>query len=494
MYQLILPDGTALEALGDVTLERSVNDSEDLSLGSACAAMLRCTLYGQVPVTQGTELRLVLDGTDLGLFRCEKPRRTGTNRSELTAYDRMVAFDKPVQSLLESLSWPVTLQSLLESLCADCGVPLAGQPLPGGDMPVEAFQAPTLTGRQLLRYIGQAAGRFFTVDATGSLRPGWYTPTEGVLGDTWAYTLGSLTQADYAVAPIGRVWLRAAENDVGIVCPDGSGEAANTLILQGNPLLPPHSPHAPAAAQRLYTQLKDFTHTPLRCTLLPGALPEPGSILTLPDGSTGIVMTQIRKGRGAEIVSTGNPTLSSTTAFNNLGYSELTGRMLTVEQSVNGLRVENALAAGDRASLSLAVEGITSRVTAVERQADGHAEKSQLTTLTSQLSQRADSLEFSVTQVRTDLGGKADKSQLSEITELFRFDMDGLTITNSASGMGIGISEQRVIFTGGENPTTAIYPNEMETTNLRIGSRLDLGSFSLIPRTNGNLSLRCTTA
>ena len=215
-------------------------------------------------------------------------------------------------------------------------------------------------------------------------------------------------------------------------------------------------------------------------------------MLTLPEGSTGLVMTQKRKGRGGEVSATGNPSRSSTTAFNTLTYGDLTGRMLTVERSVSGLKVENANAAGDRASLSLAVEGITSRVTAVEQKADAHADKSQLTTLTSQLSQRADSLEFSVTQVRTDLSAKADRDALTEITELFRFDMDGLTITNSASGMGIGISEQRVVFTGGENPTTAIYPNEMETTNLRVGSRLDLGSFSLIPRTNGNLSLRCT--
>ena len=492
MYQLILPDGRVLAALGNVTLERAVNDGEDLALGSACAAMLQCTLYGQTAPGQGTELRLTLDGADLGLFRCEKPRRTGENRFSLTAYDRMVAFDVPLQDFLAETAFPITLGQLLERLCAHCGVPLGTGELPGSDLTVRAFEAPTLTGRQLLRYIGQAAGRYFTVDASGSLCPGWYTPTQGELGRDYPYAMGSLTQADYAVAPVQRVWLRASENDVGTVYPDGSGADANTLILQGNPLLPPDSAHAPAVARRLYEQLQSFSYTPFRCTLLPGALPEPGQMLTLPEGSTGLVMTQKRKGRGGEVSATGNPSRSSTTAFNTLTYGDLTGRMLTVERSVSGLKVENANAAGDRASLSLAVEGITSRVTAVEQKADAHADKSQLTTLTSQLSQRADSLEFSVTQVRTDLSAKADRDALTEITELFRFDMDGLTITNSASGMGIGISEQRVVFTGGENPTTAIYPNEMETTNLRVGSRLDLGSFSLIPRTNGNLSLRCT--
>ena len=67
-----------------------------------------------------------------------------------------------------------------------------------------------------------------------------------------------------------------------------------------------------------------------------------------------------------------------------------------------------------------------------------------------------------------------------------------MTITNSGTGMGIGVSEQRVIFTGGDDPTTVILPNAMETTNLHVGSSLKLGSFTFFPRANGNLSLRFT--
>ena len=87
-----------------------------------------------------------------------------------------------------------------------------------------------------------------------------------------------------------------------------------------------------------------------------------------------------------------------------------------------------------------------------------------------------------------------DAENLREVTEHFRFDMEGLTITNSGTGMGIGVSEQRVIFTGGESPTTVIYPNSMETAAMTVHSTLTLGDYSLIPRTNGNLSLRCTGA
>ena len=97
-----------------------------------------------------------------------------------------------------------------------------------------------------------------------------------------------------------------------------------------------------------------------------------------------------------------------------------------------------------------------------------------------------------MTQLRLTADGKADKEQVEELTEHFRFGSDGLTISNSVTGMGIGISEQQVAFHGGDSPTTVITPNAMQTTNLHIDTRLDIGGFSLLPRSNHNLSLRYT--
>lgn len=104
----------------------------------------------------------------------------------------------------------------------------------------------------------------------------------------------------------------------------------------------------------------------------------------------------------------------------------------------------------------------------------------------------AEGLSVSVSEVKEGLDDKADRATLEEVTEHFLFKEDGLTIFNSATGMGINVSEQQVAFTGGADPTTVITPTEMETTNLRIGRRLDVGDFAWIPRTNGNLSLRYT--
>lgn len=486
-YQLRMPDGTVLTAIGDLQVTWLTNDSHDLALGSACAAMLEATLFGEAPLDAGTELSLWEDGRLLGRFYCQEPKRTGKNAVRLTAYDAMIRFDRDITGWIAAHSFPTTAQTLLEDLCQLCGVPLS----PDTRLPEDtlaAFTQPTVTGRELLRYLGQIAGRFFTVTAEGLLEAGWYQKAPVMLS---GYRLGSLVHSDYTAAPIERVLIRATENEVGAVWPDGSQDSANTYILQGNPLLPPSSDRQ-AVAKRLYEQLKDYRCTPFSCTLLPGSTLLPGDTAAYTDGAgkvrTAPVMKLTLKNGQRSVLATASSSLQSTEAFNRLQLQSLPGRMLTVERTAEGLKVENTDIKGAAAALSLQVEGITARVASAEEKAGDYASKSQVTTL----EQKADGLSLSVTQLQKTTDAKADKAQVSELTEHFRFGADGFTITDSATGMGIGISEKQVAFTGGPDPTTVITPNDMRTTNLHIATRLDVGGFSLFPRTNRNLSLRYT--
>ena len=130
------------------------------------------------------------------------------------------------------------------------------------------------------------------------------------------------------------------------------------------------------------------------------------------------------------------------------------------------------------------VDSLDTRVSVTEKYTNGLQEQY------TAFSQRANSVDLAVSKLTEKVDGKADQAQVTEITEHFRFAEDGLTITNSGTGMGIGVSEERVIFTGGEDTNTKIYPDRMETATLDVGQRLDVGGFGLIPRTNGNLSLR----
>ena len=526
---LILPEGTRIasgtpgeSAILSVTVTACVNDGVDISPGSACAAMAEITLLcrGENPITAGVELQLWEEpDTLLGRFLCETPERTGQNTYRITAYDAMTRFDRDISPWLASLQgWPYTLQGLLEELAAYVGVPLAeAADLPGGDFPVGAFSGRGITGRALLRWIGQLSGRFFRVKADGALAAQWYwdggsridglprpvrlrdgllvtagrrlyTAAEGI-----PYLSGSMTYPDYATAPIGRVQIRSGEQDVGAVWPDGSQEAENTCVLSGNPLLSAASPEQlQAAAKRLYEQLRDLSYTPLRCKLLPGFRLEPGQIVTFTDRDgndrRGLVMTATCTDGTCTLEATGNPSLHSTTAFNSLSLQALSGRVLEVERTAEGLRVAHADTAGRTASLELDVDGLRTRVSAVESGTGDYATQTQVSTL----EQRADGLDLSVTTLREEVGEKADQSQVTEVTEHFHFGAEGMTISNSATGMGIHVSEEQVAFTGGIDPTTVITPNAMQTTDLTVGTRLNMGAFSWIPRTNGNLSLRYT--
>lgn len=479
-YELRLEDGRVLTAIKSLTLTWQLSDSQDISLGSACAAMAQISLYGDAPLEAGTAVSCYEDGSLLGIFFCAQPKRGGSVLT-VTAYDAMTRFDRDITGWLEGQSFPLSAQSLLQKLCGHCGVPVEAA-LP--EYTVEALSQPGLTGRQLLQYLGQLAGVLWRITPEGTLQGFWYD-YEAVSQP--AIAAGSLQCAEGSAAAIGRVLIRTAPAEVGAVWPDGSADTANTYILQGNPLLPATADRQ-AVAKRLYERLQGYTCTAFSAVLLPGQKVLPGTVIRLPKGQLSPVMKLTLENGLRRMEATASHSLQSTESFNRLQLQSLPGRVLTVERAAEGLKAENTGIRGDAAALALTVEGITARVSSAEEKAGEYALKSQV----SVLEQRSDGLSLSVSQLYGIANEKADQSRLSEVTEHFRFGPEGLTITNSATGMGIRVSEEAVAFQGGADSTTVVTPNAMQTTNLHVATRLDIGGFSLIPRSNRNLSLRYT--
>ena len=234
-------------------------------------------------------------------------------------------------------------------------------------------------------------------------------------------------------------------------------------------------------AQRLLEQLWSFTHTPFTCRLLPGQEVSPGCFVefTDPDGvkRTGAVMQWEKKNGVLTVRGTGSHSLQSVQATAPLTLEEMEGQVLEISRTAQGLSVSHTDLLGDVGALQLSVEGISAQVT------------QGLTQQTTALEQTAQGLTFQVSQLESRLNQKTDREELTLVTEHFLFDADGLTIQNSATGMGIRVSEEQVAFLGGD---TAIYPDAMDTTKLSIANRLNIGDFSYLPRTNGNLSFRFT--
>ena len=70
--------------------------------------------------------------------------------------------------------WPYTLLDLASQVCTQCGVALENEEIPNGDFYVQKFSADGVTGRDLMRWIGQVSGRFCVATADGNLRFDWY--------------------------------------------------------------------------------------------------------------------------------------------------------------------------------------------------------------------------------------------------------------------------------------------------------------------------------
>lgn len=486
MEQLILPDGSAIgsgevgrAAICGVLWRQDRNDGTQLRLGSACDSSLRVELFSpkKPEIPPGTRLIYREDGVTRGIFYCQELQRQGKHRWVLTAQDAMHRFDRELEDFWEGRADDTAL-SLLIALCAHCGVATAIASLPGGDIPVPPLKG--YSGRQLLGLLGQVAGRFFYINKEEQLCAGWYEET--VSADNYS----KLTCAEYATAPIERLWLRQTKTDAGMVYPDGD-EPRETYIFLGNPIFSVDFMHT---AQRLLQQLEGFSHTPFALTLLPGQEISPGSLVRFTDldgvARTGAVMHWEKHNGVCTVCGTGSHSLQSPQAFNHLTLGDLSDQLLSISRTAQGLTVSHRDLQGNVGALQLSLSGVTSRVTGVEQTADA------LVTQTTQLTQNGEGFSLAISQLAGSLDGKTDREEFSQVTEHFSFDAGGLTIQNSASGMGIQVSENQVAFTGGDDPTTVIRPDDMETTRLTVGKRLDLGNFSFLPRTDGNLSFRFT--
>ena len=482
MEQLILPDGKTITsgiqgqpALVHVRWTRHRNEDMDIMLGYVACDQLEIELFSVQKPSIPPETRLIYqeDQVTRGIFYCQGLVRKSQNRWILTALDGMSRFYRELNGFWENRT-DDTVLTLLQGICDYCGVATDITYLPGCHTPV-----PKLAGysaKQILQFLGQVAGRYFYMDENEKLCAGWYDHIQPM------DYISELSCEEFITKVIGRVLLRQTKNDLGWAYPQ-EDLGQNTLIIQGNPIFATNSV---VAAQRLLEGIAHFTHTPFTCTLLPGREVKPGGLVAFTDqdgvSRLGAVMRWEKRDGVVTVRGTGSYSLQSVEAFQELTLQNMEGQVLELSRTAQGLSATHRDMLGNLGAMSLNLSELKTQLTQV----------GELATQTSQLRQTAEGLSLAVSQLTGGLDGKTDREEFSQVTQHFRFDADGLTIRNSATGMGIRVSQEQVAFLGDGDGTTAIYPDSMSTARLNISTRLDLGNFSLLPRTNGNLSLRYT--
>ncbi|MDY4232852.1 MAG: hypothetical protein SOX66_03510 [Gemmiger qucibialis] len=388
---LTLPSGTELKggspgsAVKSLTLHTAVNAGQEFTIGSAFSDYIEAEIWadpgGNLQITAGEALTYYRQDdagnrTKVGVFYAEKPTRTKRNSYKVTAYDTMSKLDADFSGWLHAnqAQFPKTIWQLVQLACQRAGVTLASSSLPiNGSYSVQAFYADDLTCRQIISWAAEAAGCYAHMNADGKLQFLTYTDkrstakiTPDGASNSTAYYADSLSYEDYTVKAIEKVQIRQSDSDVGVIYPD-STTATNTYAVQGNLLLTTGTEaNLKSVVQNLYNVLKNVTYTPCKVSVPSSSGLACGQIVHVKDArgrefDTYLMSATISSGK-ASFESVGSASRESSSAVNSQSYKNLTGKMLEIKTSVDGLEVKASDLTGKYTDLKATVDGLSSEV------------------------------------------------------------------------------------------------------------------------------------
>lgn len=388
---LTLPSGTELKggspgsAVKSLTLHTAVNAGQEFTIGSAFSDYIEAEIWadpgGSLQITAGDALTYYRQDdagsrTKVGVFYAEKPTRTKRNSYKVTAYDTMSKLDADFSGWLRAnqAQFPKTIWQLVQLACQRAGVALASSSLPiNGSYSVQAFYADDLTCRQIISWAAEAAGCYAHMNADGKLQFLTYTDKRSTVkitpngaSNSTAYYADSLSYEDYTVKAIEKVQIRQSDSDVGVIYPD-STTATNTYVVQGNLLLTTGTEaNLKSVVQNLYNVLKNVTYTPCKVSVPSSSGLACGQIVHVKDArgrefDTYLMSATISSGK-ASFESVGSASRESSSAVNSQSYKNLTGKMLEIKTSVDGLEVKASDLTGKYTDLKATVDGLSSEV------------------------------------------------------------------------------------------------------------------------------------
>ena len=388
---LTFPSGTELKggspgsAVKSLTLHTAVNSGQEFTIGSAFSDYIEAEIWadpgGSLQITAGDALTYYRQDdagnrTKVGVFYAEKPTRTKRNSYKVTAYDTMSKLDANFSGWLHAnqAQFPKTIWQLVQLACQRAGVALASSSLPiNGSYSVQAFYADDLTCRQIISWAAEAAGCYAHMNADGKLQFLTYSDkrstakiTPDGASNSTAYYADSLSYEDYTVKAIEKVQIRQSDRDVGVIYPD-STTATNTYAVQGNLLLTTGTEaNLKTVVQNLYNVLKNVTYTPCKVSVPSSSGLTCGQIVHVKDArgrefDTYLMSATISSGK-ASFESMGSASRESSSAVNSQSYKNLTGKMLEIKTSVDGLEVKASDLTGKYTDLKATVDGLSSEV------------------------------------------------------------------------------------------------------------------------------------
>jgi len=96
--------------------------------------------------------------------------KTNGNLIRVKAYDSMKLLDEHKTTI----TYPTTVQAVVEAICTACNITLATQTIPNGTYALSLAPEADMTDRQLLSAVCEITGNFARMDENGNLYVGWY--------------------------------------------------------------------------------------------------------------------------------------------------------------------------------------------------------------------------------------------------------------------------------------------------------------------------------
>lgn len=376
--KFIRSDGSVIDSSVIVSCKYSdqTNSSNNLTVGDATASSVEIELRNpDIPISKGESLVYYQieddDETLVGTFYAEAPTILTKNTCRVIAYDGIAKLSVDFSEWLSNNQalFPMTVRQLAQYACDIAGVTFTRDTFDNEDINIPAFYAQGVTARQIISWAAQVAGKFVRCGTLGIIEFAWYSASEITIsansGADLIYFQDRLVAQNYQTDTIDRVQFKQEANDVGVIYPpDASG---NTFSISNNGLAALlDSSTISDIAKSLYEKLRYITYTPLEVLVKRTGIVRAGDIISVVDADGNSVSTYVMSvyldSSGTLITSTGDKSYGDKAAVSSEQFKDIPGKILTLQKSVDGLKIENADTSGKLANLSLDVNGLKTQV------------------------------------------------------------------------------------------------------------------------------------
>ena len=490
----------------------------------------------------------------IGVFNAEKPTVATRTSMRFSAYDNIVKTEKNFSTWLrenQSL-FPMTLMALVSYACTECGVTMVTTTFPHSDLSVNAFYADDITCRQILMWAASIAGRFVRANADGQIEFAWFsdasnitiqpnkaaysdnlsvtydsegnltiesdeieltddgegnlsiesnsiamlTHDDGVTIAAYAaipYLQGSLNYENYTTDKIERVQINHSDDDVGVIYPPDT--EGNCFTVSGNMILGGvETETVNQIAIDLHTHLQDVAYVPCSVTVPRTVQIRAGDIINVVDSNGRAFVTYVMKvaitANGTSVTSTGDKSYGSNAAVASEKYENLTGKILKISKSVDGLFIANEDLQGRMGSLELTTEEFRTFVQDSYVSEDEFGEYKNITS--TQLQQTAENFEMTFTKTSQDLENLTNdlREEVETRSSYIRFEDGNIILGRSDSDITLVQSNSKLSFMQNGTEVAYVSNNMLYITQGEFLTQLRIGKFGFTPGVNGNLSFK----